>query len=282
MSITRQLIGWLAIGLCLSSCNSTNTKQTTTNKDSTIVIDKPAVVTARSGLTLRKTPKEGYEQAWLLPYHSIIKVNQETSVLESHHGVMGKWYKASYLDKSGYVFGGYLRLGTAMHPPDSSRQAVEKIFATNMQGVVERALVNVSNGLMLRKLPTTNAESIVIIPQGEEVGVLQYLKTTEVVEQYWGNWCKVRYGKKEGYLFSGFLTFTKAQVVNEEGAKLRKKANIESKMELWIPANSKVFLLSDVVVRKGIVGGVTGVWYKAAYQNKQGYLFSPDLKIQGY
>lgn len=282
MSITRYLIGWLTMGVCLSSCNSTNTQQATNHNDSTTVIDKPAVITAKSGLTLRKAPKEDYQQAWLLPYQAIVKVHKETNELENHRGVMGKWYQASYLGKSGYVFGGYLSMGTAMHPPDSSGQVIEKIFDTNMQGVVQRALVNVSNGLMLRKLPTTNAESLVIIPQGEEVGVLQYLKTTEIVEERWGNWCRVRYGQKEGYLFSGFLTFTKAQVTNEEGAKLRQKASIESKMELWIPANSKVFLLSNAPVKKGTLGGVTGVWYKAAYQKKQGYLFSPNLKIEGY
>lgn len=271
----------MAICACVASCTNNDTAQSST-QDSTAVIDKPAVVIARSGLTLRKTPQEDYRQAWLLPYQAIVKVHAQTNALETHRGVMGRWYKASYLGKNGYVFGGYLNMGTVISSPELNGRTIEPIPNTHMQGVMQRALINVKNGLILRKLPTTGSESIGIIAQGEEVGILQYLKTTEVVEEHWGNWCKVRYQQKEGYLFSGFLTFTQAQVVNKEGTRLRKKPSIESKMELWIPVNSQVFLLSNEPITKAVVGGVAGVWYKAAYQKKQGYLFSPDLKIEGY
>ncbi|WP_082226522.1 SH3 domain-containing protein [Microscilla marina] len=281
----KTFVSWATLCFCLLSCagsEPTHSSDTDSLYQKTAIIDKPAVVSARSGLTLRKLPKEDYQQAWLLPYNAIVKVHKQTNVLETHQGIMGKWYHVKYLDKSGYVFGGYLNIGTIMQAPAPDEQAVEKIFDTHMQGVLLRALVNVKHGLILRKLPSTSAESITIIPQSEEVGILKYLKSTEVVEERWGNWCKVRHRQKEGYLFSGFLTFTTAKITNVIGAKLRQKATIKSKMELLIPQGSRVFLLSNKPVTKAIIGGVIGYWYKAAYQRKQGYLFSPNLKIQGY
>lgn len=279
MSIMRVIIGLIGSIMFLTGCGNRGTEHA---KEDSLrqarIIDKKAVVVAGSGLTLRQTPKEPYKTTTLLPYNAIVNVLEQTNELETHQGIMGKWCKVRYLGKEGYAFGGYLKPGTEMTTPEQHHTNVEKIFNTNMQGVQQRALVHVKEGLVLRKQPATSAEKLVIIPKNEEVGLLAFLKTSEIVEEHWGNWCKVRYQDKEGYLFSGFLTFTMAKVANGEGARLREKPTVGSRMKLLISQNKKVFILSDEPVKQV----ATGVWYKVAYQRKQGYIFSPNLQIQGY
>lgn len=268
----------------MTSCGGSSTTHSTqdslvNNKTS---IAKKAVVIAKSGLTLRNRPQESYFTTILLPYNTIVDVLEQTDQIETHQGVMGKWCKVSYQNKQGYAFGGYLKIGTELSPLQATAP-IEKIFDTDMQGVTQRALVNVKGGLMLRKLPGTASESLVMIPQGEEVGILTFLKNTEVVEAQWGSWCKVRFRAHEGYLFSGFLTFTLAKVVNPVGASLRAKAAYDSKMLLRVEQGREVFIVNrQEPLKQAYVGGVSGVWYQVKYQRKQGYIFSPDLKIEGY
>lgn len=271
-------------GLFMTSCggspHSHSSQDSLVNSKPSLA--KKAVVIAKSGLTLRNKPQESYFTTTLLPYNTIVDVLEQTDQIETHQGIMGKWYKVSYQNKQGYAFGGYLKIGTELSPLQATAP-IEKIFDTDMQGVIQRALVNIKGGLMLRKLPGTASESLLMIPQDEEVGILNFLKNTEVVEAQWGSWCKVRFRTQEGYLFSGFLTFTSAKVVNASGAGMRANAAYDSKMLLRVEQGKEVFIVNRrEPLKKASIGGVSGVWYQVKYQRKQGYIFSPDLKIEGY
>lgn len=254
-------------------------KDSLTNK--TPPINQKAIVTASSGLTLRVSPKAYYDSAYLIPYNAIVEVLEQTEQIETHRGIMGKWYKITHKERQGYVFGGYLESGTQLSMPKLYPK-VEKIFDTELKGVKQRALVNSQTGLVLRKKPSTAAESLAMLEHKEEVGVLEVLTTSETVESRWGSWCKVRFRQDEGYLFSGFLVFSKALVKSENGTKMRQKPSIDSPMELYIPKGRVVFIANDAPVHQGFIGKTLGVWYKVIYQRKEGYIFSPDLAINGY
>ncbi|OJJ15521.1 hypothetical protein BKI52_37170 [marine bacterium AO1-C] len=266
----------------LVACGGTN-KPTTSNDSPTPLpsSSQKAVVTAPSGLILRQSPQSFFDSAYLVPYNVVVDILAQTDKIETHQATMGKWYKIAHNQRKGYVFGGYLETGTQLNLPQVY-PVIEKIFDTDLKGVKQRALVNTKTKLMLRKGPSTSTPSIVVIDPYEEVAVLEILKKTEIVEAREGSWCKVRFGQYEGYIFSGFLAFTKAQVKSENGTKMRQKPTLNVKMELFIPKGSVIFLLSDEPIRQEFIGKASGFWYKVAYKRKQGYVFSTDLDIKGY
>ncbi|HAS38913.1 MAG TPA: hypothetical protein DCS93_00470 [Microscillaceae bacterium] len=276
------LLSLLFWGL-LTSCDSTKKSDKRNPPPTTTSFPSPqqAVVTASSGLVLRQSPQAFFDSAYLVPYNVIVDVLAQTNEIETHQATMGKWYKVAYGQQTGYIFGGYLEVGTRLTLP-KIYPVIEKIFDTDLHQVKQRALVNTNTGLVLRQQPTTSSTSITIIAPQEEVAVLAILKNTDTIEARRGSWCKVRFRQHEGYIFSGFLTFTKARIKAENGSKMRKKPSIDGQMELFIPKDRVVFLLSDEPIRQGFIGQTSGFWYKVAYQRKQGYVFSPDLEIKGY
>jgi len=276
------LLSLLFWGL-LTGCDSTKKSDKRNPPPTTTSFPSPqqAVVTASSGLVLRQSPQAFFDSAYLVPYNVIVDVLAQTNEIETHQATMGKWYKVAYRQQTGYIFGGYLEVGTRLTLP-KIYPAIEKIFDTDLHQVKQRALVNTNTGLVLRQQPTTSSTSVTIIAPQEEVAVLAILKNTDTIEARRGSWCKVRFRQHEGYIFSGFLTFTKARIKAENGSKMRKKPSIDGQMELFIPKDRVVFLLSDEPIRQGFIGQTSGFWYKVAYQRKQGYVFSPDLEIKGY
>ena len=267
----------------LMACSGTEKSNNNSDSLSTNVplSSQKAVVTASSGLILRQSPQSFFDSAYLVPYNVIVDVLKQTNEIETHQATMGKWFKVAYGSQTGYVFGGYLEMGTRLTLPKIYPE-LEKIFDTNLSQVKQRALVNTKTSLVLRQKPSTSSVSLTMIAPREEVGVLEILKNTETVEARQGSWCKVRFRAHEGYIFSGFLAFSKAQIKAENGTKMRKTPAIEGQMELFIPKGRVVFLLNDEPIRQGFIGKTSGFWYKIAYQRKQGYVFSPDLEIKGY
>lgn len=286
-AVFKRQLYLLVLGAILSSvfmaCGNTNQSATQQDTLSTtpLAIIQQAVVIAPSGLVLRSSPQPFFDNAYLVPYNAIVKVLAQTNKIETHQATMGKWYKITHNQRTGYVFGGYLEIGTQLVLP-KLYPTVEKIFDTDSSGIKQRALVSTKTKLVLRSVPSTSATSVALIAPNEEVGVLKTLETSETVEARQGSWCKVRFRAQEGYIFSGFLTFTKARVKSENGAKMRQKPDLNSTMELFIPKDRVVFLLNDAPIRQGFIGKTEGWWYKIAYQRKQGYVFSADLEMKGY
>lgn len=66
--------------------------------------------------------------------------------------------------------------------------------------------VMAENGLNMRSKPYPNSRVITKVFYGKTVEVLE--KTTEELQLGWvnGNWCKVRYRGREGYVFDGYLS----------------------------------------------------------------------------
>ena len=62
------------------------------------------------------------------------------------------------------------------------------------------------SGLNLRKLPNKESEIITKINFGNKLQIAELTINNETIEGRNGNWIKVKYEDKEGYLFSGYLT----------------------------------------------------------------------------
>lgn len=71
--------------------------------------------------------------------------------------------------------------------------------------VKETTTVTAKNGLTLRSGPDINAKKITVIPWKEKVGILSYSKKISVITRKTAPWVKVRYKKKEGWVFGAFL-----------------------------------------------------------------------------
>ena len=71
--------------------------------------------------------------------------------------------------------------------------------------VIETTTVASSRGLVLRKSPDAAAEKILVIPHKASVGILTYSNTMAVIDGKTAPWVEVRYGEKEGWVFSAYL-----------------------------------------------------------------------------
>ncbi len=140
-----------------------------------------ALVTAKSGLTLRETASLKGKSLLTIPANKEVNIIEYTEEGEEIEGIYGFWVKVSFNNKEGYLFSNYLN------------------FA--------KAVVSAKSGLTLRKSPSKSAAQITVIPKDAVVYLLneQEIMDTQEVDENGYYWLKVRYGNFEGYAFSEFL-----------------------------------------------------------------------------
>lgn len=250
--------------------------------------DEPqkAIVIAKSGLSLRAKPNGKSKLIKLLATNSIVKV-LETGEEVTIKGKTAPWYKVQYGDKEGFAFGGYLQLGDKVRSTNSAdaQTAGEETGQTSFANVIQKGLITANSGLTLRKTPSTNAQSITVIPKNREVGVLEFMESAEEIDGIDGVWCKVRYGKKEGYLFSPYINFSTATIVAKSGLTLRDTPQGD-KLTV-IPFGKVVYLVPPYINDNGEVtsdsvytdeNGVT--WYRVRYGKFEGWSSGEFLEIE--
>ena len=69
--------------------------------------------------------------------------------------------------------------------------------------------VNTKSGIKLRNEPNNSAEYLNIIQYGDSIRFLENSGYTEVIENRLGNWIKVEFENKMGFIFSGYVTKSK-------------------------------------------------------------------------
>ncbi|WP_139892159.1 SH3 domain-containing protein [Bacillus sp. D386] len=159
----------------------------------------------------------------------------------------GSWYKVKYGTKTGYVSSSYLK---AVLPTSTS------VYTTTAN-------------LNLRKSASTSAAIITTIPKGKTVS---YLSKS-------GNWYKVKYGTKTGYVSSKYIKVTKktsfSATVSIKSTKFKTTANLNMRSKastsgtrlLTIPKNKMITATAK-----------SGSWYMVSYSGKTGWVSSSYIK----
>lgn len=239
---------------------------------------KTAVVTAKSGLTMRTKPSMKSKIIDLIPANGVVEILEKGEAI-TLKGKESNWYKVRFDDEEGYCFGGYLRMGNKLEATSNTKtNTSENDHHTNMDGGLQKALISAESGLTLREKPSQKGASIMTIPNKEEVVILEFLEKSSTISGKTGNWCKVRFKNKEGYIFSPYLNFSTATVSAKSGLTLREEPSKEGKKITVIPFDKEVYLLAE----DPIVDEQTGTtWFKVIYGNKEGYASAEFLEIYG-
>ena len=108
--------------------------------------------------------------------------------------------------------------------------------------------VQFPKGIELRESPDPNGEIIKVIPENEKVTFIQEAGTLQKISGYSGKWSFIKWGRKRGWVFGGFLTKSQSQKKPEPVQSLIRRIwgdNVwaefkPSRIELW--SNSEQFL----------------------------------------
>ena len=149
--------------------DATAAPEITKPEDSTSGIQKMKVVNVNSYVNLRAAASTKSESLMQIPKDVIVEYTGEQD---------GDFLKVSYEGKSGYVHGKYL-------------ETVEETEPVMME------VVNCKVSVTLRKEPSKAAEALADVPLGATV---ESLNTTE------GEFTKVMYQEKEGYILTTYLS----------------------------------------------------------------------------
>lgn len=82
--------------------------------------------------------------------------------------------------------------------------SVEKVEPRKIEKVMK---VHAGGGLRLRISPNIEAKKIDLVPDGDVVETFGETGEIEIQDGKQGRWVKVKWKRKEGYVFGGFLEF---------------------------------------------------------------------------
>ncbi|GAB4410107.1 MAG: hypothetical protein OHK0053_36910 [Microscillaceae bacterium] len=243
-----------------------------------------AVVIAKSGLSLRQEPDGKSKLVTMLPTNAIVQIVDEGPEA-TIKGKKGVWYRVHFGDKEGFAFGAYLRKGTHLEATNDASAQTEGggKEETDFSDVIQKGLITAKSGLTLRKAPSIKSEKITVIPSNEEVGVLEFMEDPKEIDGIEGVWCRVRYGRKEGFLFSPFINLSTAAVIAPSGLTLRESPSKNAKKLTVIPNGKDVYLLPPTDPNEefpdNLYSGEEGTWYKVRFGQKEGWAFGEFLAM---
>ncbi|NJL14062.1 MAG: SH3 domain-containing protein [Microscillaceae bacterium] len=246
--------------------------------------DNKAVVIARSGLSLRREPDGKSKLVTMLPTNAIVQIVEEGPEA-TIKGKKGTWYRVNFGDKEGFAFGAYLRKGTRLKATSDASAQTEGggKEETDFSDVIQKGLITAKSGLTLRKAPSIKSEKITVIPSNEEVGVLEFMEDYKEIDGMYGVWCRVRYGRKEGFLFSAFINLSTVAVIAPSGLTLRESPSRNAKKLTVIPNGKEVYLLPPTDPNEELPDNLysdeEGTWYKVRFGKKEGWAFGEFLAI---
>lgn len=91
-------------------------------------VNDPAGIRFRSGAGIQ------YQQIGFMTFNTKMEViDTKSGPIETHHDIVGRWYKVRFEDKEGWAFGGLIRLDTENESVFSERYAKEKMNTASEQ-----------------------------------------------------------------------------------------------------------------------------------------------------
>ena len=158
----------------------------------------------------------------------------------------GDWYKISYNGKTGYIKGEFLNLGSAEG-------------ATT--GTIR--LKDSSSSLNMRSGPSTNSNVVGSLPHGTVVNILGTS----------GQWYKISYNGKVGYVRGDYLTLGGAAVGSGSGTGTIKLKDPSSSLNVRSGPSTNTSVVGSLphgtVVQ---ITGKSGDWYKINFNGTTGYV----------
>lgn len=217
------------------------------------VILPSSLVSAASGTSFTKTTYQTTDSLNLrssatTSSKKLITISKNTKISSSYR--QGNWYKLSYKGKTGYVLGTYLKKIT------TSTSFTKTTYQTTA-------------ALTLRKTNSSSSTRLLTIPKGKQLSS-NYKK---------GNWYKVTYSKKTGYVSGSYLkkitlssptsnpVQTTTAYTTTERLNLRAAPNTSGKLLLTIPNGEVIQSLSQ-----------SNGWHKVMYNGTTGYVVGTYLK----
>jgi hypothetical protein len=164
-----------------------------------------------AGLRLRKAPSLGGALVSIEKAGAALTLLEPEAQARPKVGVAGQWLHVSDpKGLQGYVAANYVELQAEPAPPEASENTPAEETATpatTPEPAATAGTVYVTSaaaaGLRLRSEPNTNSDTLLILPAGSELKVLE--GTAKMIGVY-GKWLKVREtGGTEGYVAAWYL-----------------------------------------------------------------------------
>ncbi|TCI41555.1 hypothetical protein EVJ27_13680 [Exiguobacterium sp. SH3S2] len=211
-------------------------------------------------------------------YMMTIPKNKEVQYLSKS----GNWYRVKYGAKTGYVSATYIKVTNKVVNPVTVKPAAPKPTSKpTVAAPTKTTVYKTKENLNLRSSGSLSSKVLVTIPKNKEV---QYISKS-------GNWYRVKYGAKTGYVSASYITVTTKTVSpvtpkpatpkpkppattpaktitykTKENLNLRSAASWSGKVLFTIPKNKEVTYVSK-----------SGSWYRVTYNGKTGYVASNYL-----
>lgn len=148
--------------------------------------------------------------------------------------------------------------------------------------------------LVVRDAPDVSGDKLGNVPYGGKIKVLEWLGAQESIGGRQGQWVKVQWQGKTGYVFDAFIvpmaadppkTSHNATSTDSDWFKsnaqpslvVRSQPDVTGGKIGNIPYEGKVKVVK-VVSKRESVGGRTGRWVKISWQNTSGYVFDAYLE----
>lgn len=152
------------------------------------------VVTAKSGLNLRKSASTSSSVIKTIPYNGQVKIKSQS----------GNWYSVEHNGNNGYASADYIKKGSSS---SSNTQTVGRVTA--------------KHGLNLRKSASTSAGVIKTIPYNGQVKI----------KSKSGNWYNVEHNGSNGYVSADYIQKGSASVSSSQSNATSKYDKILSAMK---------------------------------------------------
>ncbi len=78
--------------------------------------------------------------------------------------------------------------------------------SSNKNELVDKGFVTAKSGLFLRENPGKKYAKVTLVPNGEEVKLLEFEKEPQVIDGISARWVRVQYKNLSGWMFSGYLS----------------------------------------------------------------------------
>lgn len=181
---------------------------------------------------------------------TVIPKGKQVVLLSKH----GSWYKVRYSGKTGFVSSAYVKQ-TATKPNRKTNNPTVKYTTTS--------------NLNLRTGAGTKFKIVTVIPQGKQVTLISKH----------GNWFKVRYSDKTGFVSSTYVKpVGTPSPSNEKPSNQAMKYKTTANLNMRSGAGTKYKVVTVVPKGKQVtLFSKHGSWYKVSYSGKKGYVSSQYL-----
>jgi len=277
---------------CGGGKEGTNTDEGNKNGEKTS-LGEAATVNAASGLTLRATPKTDGAQVSLIPNKEAVTILDKNGPGATIDGKSGSWYKVKYKEKEGYVFSAFLNMGSSTNKKEEEESEEQKTFDPNKYASPEaedEGVVAARSGVIIRDQPSTEGKQVLAAPYDSKMKIVSFGESAQMcIGGRVGNWYKVQYKEKEGYVFSPFVrTYNGLRnpmymlVDTESGVTLRDQPTAQGEKIIVAPDRVNVEVVEECDMldktKEKQIEDKTGWWIKVKYKGKTGYVFSGFLK----